>query len=169
VNTVFHLVNPVLDRNMFIFKVTVFINGLNVNRIPYFSLRSAYSTCRKTEIKCAFAAEKGVLTMNTATIRFPVSKESLELLSFFVIRLPVTVELSYSFQASANSSRLRPINKKLEKREKCQRTAIRESGSVSIVRKRIFAMFIQKHGLHLDTIRRACYPEKQDEQALVSL
>jgi len=45
-NNAFRLVNPVLDRIMYIFKVTVFINGLNMNRIPYFILPSAYSTCR---------------------------------------------------------------------------------------------------------------------------
>jgi len=42
-NTVFRPVNPVLDRNMFIFKVTVFINRA---KYEYFVLRSAYSTCR---------------------------------------------------------------------------------------------------------------------------
>jgi len=31
----FRLVNPVSDRTVFIFKVIVFINGLNINRIPY--------------------------------------------------------------------------------------------------------------------------------------
>ena len=43
-NTVFRLVNPVLHRNMFIFKVTVFINGLKLYIIPYYMLLSAYST-----------------------------------------------------------------------------------------------------------------------------
>jgi len=41
---VFRLVNPVLDRNKHIFKVTVFIKRANMNRIPYSILCSAYST-----------------------------------------------------------------------------------------------------------------------------
>jgi len=45
-NTVFRLVNLVLDRSMYICKVTVFINSLDMNRIAYFILCIAYSTCR---------------------------------------------------------------------------------------------------------------------------
>jgi len=46
VNTVIRLVNPVSDRIMYISKVTVFIKWLNMNRMPYVILRSAYPTYR---------------------------------------------------------------------------------------------------------------------------
>jgi len=47
-NTVFRLVNPIYDMDKYIFNVTVFINGLKLNIIPYSMLLSAYSTCRVT-------------------------------------------------------------------------------------------------------------------------
>jgi len=42
-NTIFHPVNPVSDRNLFIFKVTVFIKRAKYEYIPYCMLPSAYS------------------------------------------------------------------------------------------------------------------------------
>jgi len=45
-NNVFRLVNPAYDMDMYIFKVMYSPNRLNVNRIPSYVLRSAYSTCR---------------------------------------------------------------------------------------------------------------------------
>jgi len=45
-NSVFRLVYPVNDMNTFAFKLNFSENRLDMNRIPCFVLRSAYSTSR---------------------------------------------------------------------------------------------------------------------------
>ena len=50
--------------NMYIFKATVFINRLSMNRIPYFNLSTAYSTCR-TPTRNYTAAPNSLLQMLT--------------------------------------------------------------------------------------------------------
>jgi len=57
-NTVFRLVSPVYDMDMYIFKVNVFTkHAKNMHRIPYSFSRSAYSTCR------LFRLETGPFTL----------------------------------------------------------------------------------------------------------
>jgi len=50
-NTIFRLVNPVVDRNMCIFKVSLFIKRA---KLQYFILRSACSTCRAATLGGVF-------------------------------------------------------------------------------------------------------------------
>jgi len=45
-NNVFRLVNPVYDRNPYIFKVDVFTKQVKYEENTVFLLRPAYSTCR---------------------------------------------------------------------------------------------------------------------------
>jgi len=46
-NNVFRLVNPVLDRDMYIYsRVLYSYNWIHMHRLQYSILRSAYSTCR---------------------------------------------------------------------------------------------------------------------------
>jgi len=50
-NTVFRLVNPVLDRNTYTFKVNVFIRQAIYEQNTVFLICSAYSTSRATTHK----------------------------------------------------------------------------------------------------------------------